>query len=87
MTILRAGGDSTGADTVTVRQAKMDRPVPIQVWIIPFADPLPPGEYRVKVRGVRGLNGRVSPCERELRIRPPAPPRDTTAAARPRPKP
>ena len=66
---------------------KLDRPVPIQSWVVRFDTPIRPGEYRVKVRAVRGLTGVVKGSEREFRLRPPPPPRDTTAITKPESRP
>lgn len=66
---------------------KMNRAAPIVSWVVEYADPLPPGTYVVKIRGVRSLTGFVRPSERELRIRPPAAPADSTAAPTVRPAP
>lgn len=65
------------------RPAVLARPVPVLTWVVPLSTPLPPGTYRLKVGPVRGLTGRVRDSERELRVRPPAPPKDSTSARRP----
>ena len=59
----------------------LDRPIPIQTWVVPLDSTLRPGLYRLKVKQVRGLTGRVKDSERDLRVRPPAP-KDSTAARR-----
>ena len=76
---------TTAADSGAARPrlAALERPVPPLVWAIALERPLPPGTYRLKVAAVRGLTGRVRDSERELRVRPPAPPKDSTAARRP----
>ena len=70
-----------GIDTLPL--AKLNRPLPIQSWVVRFDTPISPGEYRLKVRAVRGLTGRVRGSEREFRLRPPPPPRDSTSTAKP----
>lgn len=73
------------AATDTVPKPKLERPIPVSSWVVPFAAPLPPGEYLLKVRGIRSLTGAVRDSERQFRLRPPPAPRDTSAAARTRP--
>ncbi len=79
----RAAADSI-SDSLKVRAPKLNRPIPILTWVVPFAAPLPPGEYRVTVRAIRGLSGAVRDSERVFRLRPPAAPKDSTAAPAPR---
>ena len=62
---------------------KLNRPIPVQTWVVRFGAPLSVGEYRLKVRGVRGLTGAVRDSEREFRLRAPAVPRDSSATATP----
>ena len=54
-------------------------------WGAILAEPLPPGLYRVKLTKVRGMSGAVRDSEREIRLRPPPAPRDTTTKGRPSP--
>ncbi len=68
--------------TPAVPAPVIDRPVPVLSWVVPLETRLVPGTYRLKVRAVRGLTGRVRDSEREIRVRPPAPPKDSTAARR-----
>jgi hypothetical protein len=81
--ITREGGarPRVGADTNTIPPPKLNRPVPVLSWIVEFAAPLTPGEYRAVITGVRGLGGDVRASERTFRIRPPAAPKDSTAGA------
>ena len=72
-----------GAVVDTVPPPKLNRPIPIQSWVVRYATPLPPGDYRLKVRAIRGLTGVVRASEREYRIRPPTVPRDSSATAKP----
>lgn len=83
--ITREGGarPGTAADTTRIPPPKLNRPVPVLNWVVEFAAPLPPGEYRVMMTGVRGLGGDTRPSERAFRIRPPAAPKDSAAAAPP----
>lgn len=75
----RAGADSL-AEAARARAPKLSRPIPIQTWVVPFSAPLPPGEYRVTIRAIQGLSGAVRDSERVFRLRPPAAPKDSTAA-------
>lgn len=79
--IVREGAAGPGADTTRIPPPKLDRPVPVLNWVVEFSTPLAPGEYRVRVTGVRGLGGNVRPSERAFRIRPPAAPKDSTEAS------
>ena len=72
-----------GAVVDTVPPPTLNRPIPIQSWVVRYATPLSPGDYRLKVRAIRGLTGVVRASEREYRIRPPAVPRDSSAIAKP----
>ncbi len=74
--------DRAAADTVPKPQ--LERPIPVSSWVVPFAAPLAPGEYVLKVRGIRSLTGAARDSERQFRLRPPPPP-DTTAARNTRP--
>jgi hypothetical protein len=67
------------------------RKVPETTWTAPLTSPLTPGTYKILLQRARGLNGRAVDMERELRVRPPAvpadttkPPSDTTARTTPR---
>lgn len=63
------------ADTIPeIPPPKFDRLAPIQQWSIRLGAPLPPGTYRLIIVGAVGLNGASARTERELRVRPPAPP-------------
>ena len=73
----------TDSGAARPRPAALERPVPPLTWAITLERPLSPGTYRLKVAAVRGLTGRVRDSEREVRVRPPAPPKDSTAARRP----
>jgi hypothetical protein len=77
--------DSIAADTVhSVPRPVLQRPIPAQTWGAVLTEPLPPGLYRVKLAKVRGMSGAVRDSEREIRLRPPPPPkRDSTATPRP----
>ncbi len=80
ISIIREGADAR--DTVPRRPPPtMSRPQPIQQWVIRPGTPLAPGDYRAKFEGVRGLTGAATKSEREFRLRPPAPPADTTKPA------
>ena len=70
------------ADTIAP-SPKLNRPIPIQSWVVRFDAPLSVGEYRLKVRGIRGLTAAVRDSEREFRLRPPAVLRDSTATTPP----
>lgn len=83
----RVGPPSTRATaprdtTPAIPAPVIDRPVPVLSWVVPLRAPLTPGLYRLKVSEVRGLTGRIRDSEREIRVRPPAPPKDSTAARR-----
>lgn len=67
----------------TIPPVRLNRPLPIQSWVVRFDAPISPGEYRLKVRAVRGLTGTVKGSEREFRLRPPPLPRDSTSNAKP----
>lgn len=54
------------------------RKVPETTWTAPLTSPLTPGTYRLQLSRARGLNGRAVDMERELRVRQPAAPADTT---------
>jgi hypothetical protein len=78
----RAGVPEPIAETApTEPMPALDRPIPIVTWVVPLDTALTPGLYRLKVRQVRGLTGRVKDSERDLRVRPPAP-KDSTAGRR-----
>ncbi|MCE9601053.1 MAG: Ig-like domain-containing protein [Gemmatimonadetes bacterium] len=72
-----------GAVVDTVPPPKLNRPIPIQAWVVRYDAPLPPGDYRLKVRAIRGLTGVVRASEREFKLRPPAVPRDSSATTKP----
>ncbi|MGA0919830.1 MAG: hypothetical protein ACO3SD_03850 [Gemmatimonadaceae bacterium] len=77
--------DSLAADTLPSRPPPvLQRPIPAQTWGAILTEPLPPGLYRLKLTQVPGMSGTVRDSERELRLRPPAAPRDTTARGRSR---
>jgi len=54
------------------------RKVPETSWTAPLTSPLTPGTYKLLLQRARGLNGRAVDMEREIRVRPPAAPADTT---------
>ena len=60
-----------------------DRPIPVRTWVARLGAPLPPGAYLIKAAGLPGLTGAVRPSAREVTLRPPAAPRDSTAPAAP----
>ena len=78
-----AASDSGAAAADTLPPAPIfNRQVPIQQWTVPLASPLAPGTYRLRITSAPGLNGRRADAEREIRVRPPAPPaapRDSSA--------
>lgn len=47
---------------------------PETTWAVPLDAPLIPGTYRLRITGVRGLNGAPAVIDREFRVRPPPPP-------------
>ena len=71
------------ADTTAPPPPKLNRPIPIQSWVVRFDAPISVGEYRVKTRAIRGLTGAVRDSEREFRLRPPPAKRDSSATAKP----
>lgn len=76
--------DSIVVDTVpSVPRPVLQRPIPAQTWGAILSEPLPAGLYRVKLTKVQGMSGAVRDSEREIRLRPPAAPRDTTSRGRP----
>ncbi len=80
---LRPAPPRGAATDSSAPRLKLNRPIPIQTWVVRFDAPLAVGEYRLKVRGVRGLTGAVRDSEREFRLRAPAVPRDSSATAKP----
>ena len=80
---LRAPPPRGAATDSSAPPVKLNRPIPVQTWVVRFGAPLSVGEYRLKVRGVRGLTGAVRDSEREFRLRAPAVPRDSSATATP----
>jgi hypothetical protein len=83
---LPAMTDFVPADTApTVPRPVLQRPIPAQTWGALLNEPLPPGLYRVTLTKVRGMSGAVRDSEREIRLRPPPAPRDTTIKGRPSP--
>ncbi len=83
--------DSSGRDTLPPAPV-FGRQVPERSWSALLSAPLEPGSYRIRIRGAPGLNGREVDSEREFRVRPPAPPADSskapaTPATRPTPPP
>jgi hypothetical protein len=81
---LLMASDSLATDSVPKRTAPvLQRPIPAQTWGAILPEPLPPGLYRVKLTKIRGMSGAERDSEREIRLRPPPPPkRDSTAAPR-----
>ncbi|MEX2182789.1 MAG: Ig-like domain-containing protein [Gemmatimonadaceae bacterium] len=77
--------DTTQADTTLVPPPVFGRALPVQQWVVPLDTALAPGLYRLRILGVRGLNGVVRDTEREFRVREPPPPKPDSAAARPPP--
>jgi hypothetical protein len=84
--------DSLAADTTAADSLANDtlppapvfrRTAPERSWSAMLNAPLAPGSYRIRIRGAPGLNGREVDSEREFRVRPPAPPADTTKATPP----
>ena len=75
----RAAADTAAPVTLPVP----GRPIPVRTWVARLGAPLPPGAYLVKAAGLPGLTGAVRPSAREVTLRPPAPPRDSTAPAAP----
>ena len=71
------------ADSLKALVPKLNRPIPIQWWVVQYGAPIAPGDYRIRMRAIRGLTGATRDSEREFRLRPPAPPRDSTAAKPP----
>lgn len=81
------GARPAAGDTAATAGPTLARAIPVQTWVAPLRAPLPPGEYRVKAQGIRGLSGAVRPSERVFTKRPPAPPRDSTAVRPPAARP
>lgn len=73
-----APADSVAADTLPPPPV-FRRQVPETQWSVPLNAPLVPGSYRLRIRGAPGLNGRTVDGDREIRVRPPAAPADSTA--------
>lgn len=85
-----AAADTAAADTAaaeTIARPVFKRVVPITQWTAPLAKPLAPGLYRFRIRDAQGLNNRSVTAERELRVLPPPPPRDSTGTAAPNRRP
>lgn len=74
-----ASDSLAAADTVVViPPPTFRRVVPITHWTVRLAAPLTPGVYKLRVTGAPGLNGARSDSEREVRVRPPEPPKAAT---------
>lgn len=77
--------DSAAADTADrLPPPEFKRTVPVQSWTAPLRAPLAPGTYMLRITRASGLNGRPADTQRELRVTPPRPASDTTAARRAR---
>lgn len=74
---------TAAADSLKALAPKLNRPIPIQWWVVKYGAPIAPGDYRIRMRAIRGLTGATRDSEREFRLRSPAPPRDSTAAKPP----
>lgn len=73
-------------DTVPVVPAPVFRRLkPEAVWALPLDAPLAPGVYRLRLSGVRGLNGAQAVIDREFRVRPPTPAAAADSSAAPPP--
>lgn len=77
----QATRDTTSRDSLPPAP-QFRRQVPPMQWTAALAAPLAPGSYRLRIEGAAGLNGRSVEGERELRVRPPAPPKADSSAAR-----
>ena len=81
--LVRALADSLPIDTIpSLPRPVLQRPIPAQSWGAILTEPLPPGLYRLKLTKVPGMSGAVRDSEREIRLRPPPAPRDTTSRGR-----
>lgn len=78
-----ATADSARArlDSLEAMRPKPARAIPVVQWVLRPAAPLPPGEYRLALTGIRGMQGHTRPSEREFRVRPPKPPADSADSA------
>lgn len=81
--LVPALADSLPIDTIpSLPRPVLQRPIPAQSWGAILTEPLPPGLYRLKLAKVPGMSGAVRDSEREIRLRPPPAPRDTTSRGR-----
>jgi hypothetical protein len=78
-----AAARTATADSLKALAPKLNRPIPIQWWVVKYGTPIAPGDYRIRMRAIRGLTGATRDSEREFRLRPPAVPRDSTTARPP----
>jgi hypothetical protein len=60
--------------TIATTAPTFGRPLPVQSWVLALNSPLPPGRYVLRIRAVRGLNGRARDAEREFTVRAVEPP-------------
>lgn len=58
----------------TVPAPVFGRLKPETTWALRLDAPLPPGSYRIRITGARGLNGARAVIDREFRVRPPPTP-------------